>query len=114
MSTIDISQVYDLLYRLGITANYMGFFHTARAVYLSAQQPEKLLFVTKWLYPEVAKCYQISWLCVERNIRTASGLAWTQNRTMLEQLSHQALPVKPSASRFIAILTAYLLDQSVA
>lgn len=114
MSTIDISQIYDLLYRLGVTANYVGFFHTAYAVYLSVQQPEKLLYVTKWLYPEVAKHYQSSWICVERNIRTVSGLAWDQNRSILEQLAQQALPAKPTASRFIAILTAYLLAQSAA
>ena len=24
---IDIARVYDLLYRLGVTANYTGFFH---------------------------------------------------------------------------------------
>lgn len=114
MNTIDISQVYDLLYRLGITANYVGFFHTAYAVYLSVRQPEKLLFVTKWLYPEVAKHYQTSWLCVERNIRAASGIAWDQNRAVLEQLAQQTLPVKPTASRFVAILTACLLTQSAA
>ena len=30
-STTDI---YDMLYRLGVTANYVGFFHTAYAVSL--------------------------------------------------------------------------------
>ena len=47
--------VYDLLYQLGVTANYTGFFHAAYAVSLCVEQPDRLLLVTKWLYPEVAK-----------------------------------------------------------
>ena len=50
----DITDIYDLLYRLGARGNYTGFFQTAYAVYLAVQQPERLLLVTKWLYPAVA------------------------------------------------------------
>lgn len=52
-----LPEIYDLLYRLGATANHTGFFHTACAVRLAMEQPERLLLVTKWLYPEVAKHY---------------------------------------------------------
>ena len=31
--------IYDLLYQLGVTANYTGFFHTAYAISLCAEQP---------------------------------------------------------------------------
>lgn len=65
------SNIYDLLYRLGVTANYTGFFHTACAVSLCAKQPDRLLLVTKRLYPEVARQYRTNWKAVERNIRTA-------------------------------------------
>ena len=51
ISAPDAAAVYDLLYRLGITANYTGFFHSAYAVCLVLEQPERLLLVTKWLYP---------------------------------------------------------------
>lgn len=50
-----MTAIYDLLYRLGVTANYTGFFHTAYAVSLCIGRPDRLLLVTKWLYPEVAK-----------------------------------------------------------
>lgn len=53
-----LTEIYDLLYQLGVTANYTGFFHTAYAVSLCAEHPERLLLVTKWLYPEVAKQYK--------------------------------------------------------
>ena len=58
MSDLSTTAIYDVLYRLGITANYRGFFHTVFAVYLAAEQPERLMLVTKWLYPEVGRRYQ--------------------------------------------------------
>ena len=35
-----------------------------------AEEPERLLLVTKWLYPDVAKQYGTNWKAVERDIRT--------------------------------------------
>ena len=63
-NTLDLSEIYNLLYQLGITANYTGFFHTSYAVYLAAQQPDRLTLVTKWLYPDVAEQYATAWKSV--------------------------------------------------
>lgn len=101
-------RVYDLLYRLGITSRYTGFFYTSFAVYLAAQEPECLLLVTKRLYPEVARRYNTNWRCVERNIRTVSELAWRENRAILEDMARRSLPRRPSATEFLAILIADL------
>ena len=78
--SVELTQIYDLLYSLGITANYSGFFYTSYAVYLAARQPERLLLVTKWLYPDVAEHYRKSWKNVERDIRTVASLAWKEHR----------------------------------
>ncbi len=69
-----LAEIYDLLHRLGVTVNYTGFFQTAYAVYLIMENPKRLLLVTKWLYPEVAKQYKTNWKAVERNIRTAGSI----------------------------------------
>lgn len=45
-----LSRSYRLLYQLGVTANYIGFFYTAYAMSLCAEQPDRLLLVTKNLY----------------------------------------------------------------
>lgn len=47
----------DLLYSLGVTANYKGFLHTTYAVSLCMERQDRLLLVTKWLYPDVARRY---------------------------------------------------------
>lgn len=103
------AEIYDLLYQLGITANYFGFYYASYAVYLAMQQPERLLLVTKFLYPDVAKKYKTNWKCVERNIRTVINISWKTNRTLLIELAHGTLLDKPTASQFIAILAFHFL-----
>ena len=102
------TDIYDLLYRLGVTANYTGFFHTAYAVSLCMRQPDRLLLVTKWLYPEVAKRHKTNWKAVER-----------ENRFLLEQLAGKPLAQRPCTSQLLAILSsaipaAYGLDEAAA
>ena len=109
----DITVAYDLLYRLGITANYTGFFYVTYAVYLIQLQPERLLLVTKWLYPEVAKHYRTNWKAVERNIRTAVNVAWELHPEILEDMAGGPLSKRPSNTRFLAILAACLRCDTV-
>ena len=96
--------IFELLYQLSISANYTGFFQTAYAVELCRTEPERLLLVTKMVYPEVAKLYRTSCSAVERNIRTVCGIAWKNNRHLLEQLAHKPFTQKPCNTQFLAIL----------
>ena len=104
------AKIHDLLYRLGVTANYTGFFHTACAVQLCIEKPERLLLVTKWVYPDVAKQYRTSWTAVERNIRTVSGVIWRENRPLLEALACKPIAHQPGTAQLLAILTYALLS----
>ena len=105
-----LSEIYDLLYRLGVTANYTGFFYITYAVLLCAERPDRLLLVTKWLYPEVAKRYDTNWKAVERNIRITVSLAWENNRPLLERMAYRPLIRQPCVSAFLAMTTQYLLS----
>ena len=113
-NTPDISEIYTLLYQLGLTANYTGFFHTSYAVYLATRQPNRLLLATKWLYPEVAKHYATTWKCVERNIRTAVHVVWNTNPELLKALARHPLTQKPKASKFLSILALHFSLESAA
>lgn len=112
--SVEISAVHDLLYRLGVTENYIGFFHTSYAVLLCIEHPERLSLVTKWLYPEVAKQYRTNWTAVERNIRTVGGIIWKNNRPLLEQLARVRLKQKPRNAQLLSILAASLERSSPA
>lgn len=105
VSAEDLQPNIDhLLYRLGLTANYRGYFYISRALMLCIEKGERLLLVTKWLYPEVAKRYGTNWKAVERNIRTASGVIWRENRPLLEELAGRTLEGQPRAAQLLAIL----------
>ena len=110
----DVAAVYDLLYKCGLMANYTGFFYVSYAVYLIQLQPERLLLVTKWLYPEVAEHYRTNWKAVERNIRTAVRTVWELRPELLELMAGGRLEKRPSNTRFLAILVAYLRGDAAA
>lgn len=102
--TKSLVPIYDALYRLGATANYMGFFYAARAIWLCAQEPERLQLVTKWLYPDVAEQYKTSWKAVERSIRTLIAMVWDTNAEQLSQLAGYPLIRRPRPAQFLAIM----------
>lgn len=108
MSEYLPAEIYDVLYQLGLTANYTGFFHIAYAIYLAMQSPQRLCLVTKWLYPDVAAHYETTPASVERNIRTSISRIWNENSSRLIQLSCTPLSSKPTNARFLAILVSYL------
>lgn len=99
-----ITEIYDLLYQLGIIANYTGFFYTSYAILLIVENPERILLITKRLYPEVAKKYDTNWKAVERNIRTIVSLTWERNPQLLQEFARHILLKKPTNAEFLAIL----------
>ena len=103
-----VLQIYDLLYRLGVTARYVGFFHVSYAIQLCVKQPERLQFVTKWVYPDVARQYNTNWRAVARDITTVGNVIWKQNRPLLEKLARRPLKKKPENAQLLAILVSGL------
>ena len=104
---------YDLLLRLGVTENYKGFRYAAYAAALCAPSQDRLLLVTKWLYPDVADHFGTSWTCVERDLRTVIAVAWDRNPALLADLAHCPLDSKPPCAQFIAIIARYLSPDGV-
>lgn len=101
----------DLLSSLGITANYRGYFFTIEAVTLAVDNPARLSAVTKELYPTVALQCDSTAARVEHGLRRMAELAWRRNPQLLQHIAGYPLPARPSASRFIAILTTHCRKQ---
>ena len=77
------------------------------------EQRDRLLLVTKWLYPDVAKKYGTNWKAVERNIRTVSAIAWKRNRPLLEYLVKRHLDSRLCSVEFLALIfRAVLTNES--
>ena len=106
---IHSEDAYHLLHRLGATANYTGFSYLVRALQLCAEEPERLLLVTKWLYPDVAKQYGTNWKAVERNIRTVGRVIWNSNRPLWRIWPAGNSPKSRVRRNWLAILHASLL-----
>ncbi len=106
-----ITRIHELLNALGITANYTGFCYVSLAVAMAMEDMERLSLVTKRLYPAVARRYNTTASCVERNIRTVVRVAWMNNPDLLKKLSKGGSCGKPTSAQFISILTIYLLQE---
>lgn len=97
-------ELQALLSRLGVTQNYKGYGQIVLAVELCREEPERLLLVTKWVYPAVARRYGTSWNAVERNIRTVRRMIWERNRPLLEELACASLSRMPCPAQLLSIL----------
>lgn len=107
-----LKKINGLLNRLGVTANYTGFFQMAYALKICAEQQDRLLFITKLIYPDVAKHFHTNWRAVERNMRTVGNIIWQENRTLLEDLACRPLHQKPTTAQLLAILVMVLNQHS--
>lgn len=106
--------IHELLLQLGITPNYTGFFFTVYAVQLCMERPQRLLMVTKWVYPDVAKHFNTNSGSVERNIRTVIDVAQRNNPQFLSTLARRPLTKKPCVSEFLGILSSSLMLEQAA
>lgn len=115
MRSADLTgEIYSLLYELGVKADTVAFFHTAYATYLAAEHPQKLLLVTKWLYPEVAQHYRTNWKAVERNIRRTAFVVWNNQADKLKVLAGYPLIARPTPTEFLTILSHHLRGDHIA
>ncbi len=102
------AQITNILHNLGIPAHIKGFTYLRSAIGMTVNDPEMINYVTKSLYPGVAKLYSTTTSRVERAIRHAIEVAWdrgdleTLNRYFGYTISRQR--GKPTNSEFIAMI----------
>ncbi len=105
----NISEIYRFFLLLGITPNYLGFYQAAYAVTLCMKEPERLISITKSLYPDVAKYFRTSTGSVERNIRTVAKISWDSHSKALSDLSSECLQKQPTVAQFLSLIVFYFL-----
>lgn len=105
----NFSDIYRFFLLLGITPNYLGFYQAAYAVAICMKEPERLISVTKSIYPDVAKYFQTSAGSVERNIRTVARISWDSHSKVLSNLSSESLQKQPTVSQFLSLIVFYFL-----
>lgn len=112
-STDDIArnletQVTRIIHRIGVPAHIKGYQYLRTAILMATDDPDIINYVTKMLYPTVAKQYKTTSSRVERAIRHAIEVAWDRGDVdvLNEYFGYtiQNNRGKPTNSEFIAMI----------
>ena len=75
------SDITNILHNIGVPAHIRGYHYIREAIVMSVKDAEVLNYVTKELYPSIAKRYNTTSSRVERAIRHAIEVAWDRGET---------------------------------
>ena len=105
-----------ILRRLGITKSYSGYDYILYGLSLIEQDELCLSSITKVLYIDIAKKFQTSHSCVERNIRKVVEVIWKnnpENKELIQQIFGSKHVVhKPTNREFLDLLYEYVTIHS--
>ncbi|MCI5509690.1 MAG: sporulation initiation factor Spo0A C-terminal domain-containing protein [Oliverpabstia sp.] len=100
-----MNKVKELPLRLGIHRTYKGYHYLVTTLELAATDDHNLLFLSKNIFPIVARKYNTTVYCVERNIRTVIQNCWNSPcREILLEMAPYPLTKIPTVSEFIDLL----------
>ena len=103
-----MSRIDDVLKALGIRRTYKGYYYVADSVRLVMEDASLLLYISKSLYPEIARIHNTTINCVERDIRTVVKRCWgSEYADILESMAGIPLYDKPTSGEFIDIHVSY-------
>lgn len=77
---MDKGDVSRTLCGLGLLPSSVCYFYMAEALRLSLREPDRLLLVTKHVYPDVARCFDTNWKCVSAACAAPQTLPGTRRR----------------------------------
>ena len=107
--TRDLEQdVTDMIHEIGVPAHIRGYHYMREAIIMSVNDMDVLNYITKELYPSIAKKCNTTPSRVERAIRHAIEVAWNRGKVdAIDALfgytinNHKG---KPTNSEFIALI----------
>jgi two-component system response regulator (stage 0 sporulation protein A) len=101
-------EVTKVIRELGIPAHIKGYQYIREGIMMSVQDSNMLNFITKLLYPSIAKKYKTTSSSVERAIRHAIEVAFSRGQVeILEEMFGYTVNAgkgKPTNSEFIALI----------
>ena len=102
------NDVTDIIREIGIPAHIKGYQYIREAIMLTVNDMNLLNYITKLLYPAIAKKYKTTSSSVERAIRHAIEVAWNKGQIdVLEEMFGYTISAgkgKPTNSEFIALI----------
>lgn len=102
------ADITNIIREIGIPAHIKGYQYIREAIMMTVNDMNLLNYITKLLYPTIAKKYKTTSSSVERAIRHAIEVAWNRGRIdVLEELFGYTVSAgkgKPTNSEFIALI----------
>lgn len=102
------SDVTDIIRDIGIPANIKGYQYIREGIIMAVNDVNMLNYITKLLYPTIAKKYKTTSSSVERAIRHAIEVAWSRGHIdVINDLFGYTVSAgkgKPTNSEFIALI----------
>lgn len=100
--------VTDFIHELGVPAHIKGYQYVRTAIMMVVENMELLNYITKQLYPVIAKKYSTTSSRVERAIRHSIEVAWSRGRPeTMNKIFGYTIDTgkgKPTNSEFIAMV----------
>lgn len=94
--------------RIGVPAHLKGYNYIREAIQIVMEDPTSIEFITKKIYPKLAKKFKTSDGKVERAIRTAIEIAWERgNVEIINEIFGYTIDIergRPTNTEFIALI----------
>lgn len=68
--------LHDLLRSMGLNRTYQGYKYLVYILEMARREPERLELVTKRVYPDVARAFDVTPASVDSALRTAARACW--------------------------------------
>ncbi|MBQ8924186.1 MAG: sporulation initiation factor Spo0A C-terminal domain-containing protein, partial [Lachnospiraceae bacterium] len=102
------NDVTEIIRELGIPAHIKGYQYIREGIIMAINDMNMLNYITKLLYPTIAKKYKTTSSSVERAIRHAIEVAWSRGKIeVIEDMFGYTVSAgkgKPTNSEFIALI----------
>lgn len=102
------NDVTEIIREIGIPAHIKGYQYVREGILMAIHDMNTLNYITKLLYPTIAKQYKTTSSSVERAIRHAIEVAWSRGKIeVLESMFGYTISAgkgKPTNSEFIALI----------
>ena len=102
------NDVTEIIREIGIPAHIKGYQYIREGIMMAVNDMNMLNYITKLLYPSIAKKYKTTSSSVERAIRHAIEVAWGRGKIdVIEDMFGYTVSAgkgKPTNSEFIALI----------
>ena len=105
-------ELLEFLVNIGVPAHVKGYRYLIDAIKMVLEDGKRMNYITKYLYPEIAKRYKTKVMRVEKNIRHAIEISWERGDVALQKkifgYTIDDEKSRPMNSEFIAMVSEYI------